>query len=519
MTRPNLHRRTRARRPATPANDTIRPVATPVFWLSAALLTLAFVFGGESRDNPLSTMMIELLGVTLLAATVWSRALAGTGRVGWSEIALLGVIFLVPLLQLIPLPPDLWTTLPGRDEAVATLRLAGIEPGWAPLSLDPEATFRSLLWLVPPAALFLAVGDLETGARFRLAGVVLALCIASLILGGLQITDSDGGLFPSPAGGHTDLPIGFFANRNHQGIAMVAALPFAAAFAAIWGSASSQRARAANMVFAALVALLVVGVLVTRSRAALTLSGPTLLASIGIFWTASGTKRLRRETALMIGAAAVALVFAAQFAISAVFDRFETLANGDARFEMWPSIIKASTDVSPVGAGLGAFEPFYRAWEPLGLMAPKFINHAHDDYLELWLETGWLAPLFLFAFFLWFGRASLTVWLGPAAQSTTLARAASVAVLVFLAHSAVDYPLRTQVLACVFAFAASCMALGRPPASGGGGGGDASPRRGLPNYPPRATWRGETSNRHWRGGLCRDRQQDAMAGLWPLRAV
>lgn len=461
MTRPNPHRRTPARGRATAANDTTRPATTPVFWLSAALLTLAFVFGGESRDNPLSTMMIELLGVTLLAATAWSRALARTGRIGWPEIALLGVIFLVPLLQLIPLPPDLWTTLPGRRVAVETLRIAGIEPGWAPLSLDPEATFRSLLWLVPPAALFLAVGDLETGARFRLAGVVLALCIASLILGGLQITDRDGGLFASPAGGHTDLPIGFFANRNHQGIAMAAALPFAAAFAAIWGSASSQRTRARNIVFTALVALFIVGVLVTRSRAAATLAGPALIGGIAIFWAASGAKRLRRETTLMIGAAAVALVFAAQFAISAVFDRFETLADGDGRFDMWPSIIKASADVGPVGAGLGAFVPFYRAWEPPDLMGPHFVNHAHNDYLELWLETGWLAPLILVAFFLWLSRASLKAWQGPATSSATLARAGGVAMLALLTHSVVDYPARTLALACVLGFAAACLTFGR----------------------------------------------------------
>lgn len=461
MTRAPSRQRAPARDRATPANDTTRPAGTLVFWLSAALLTLAFVFGGASRDNPLSTMAIELLGVVLLAATAWSRALTRTGRVDWPEIALLGGIFIVPLLQLVPLPPDLWTTLPGRDETVATLRLAGIEPGWAPLSLDPEATFRCLLWLVPPAALFLAVGDLDTGARFRLAGVVLALCIASLILGGLQITDRDGGLFASPAGGHADLPIGCFANRNHQGIAMAVALPFAAAFAAIWGSASSQRIRARNIVFTTLVALFIVGVLVTRSRAAATLAGPALIGSIAIFWAASGAKRLRRETTLMIGAAAVALVFAAQFAISAVFDRFETLADGDGRFDMWPSIMRAGADVTPVGAGLGAFVPFYHAWEPLDLMGPKFVNHAHNDYLELWLETGWLAPLILPAIFLWFGRASLKAWRGPASQSTALARAGVVAVLVLLTHSSVDYPLKTQALACVFAFAAACLTVGR----------------------------------------------------------
>ncbi|MDO8297975.1 MAG: O-antigen ligase family protein [Caulobacter sp.] len=463
MTRANPLRRAMARGRTIAANDTERQVATPLFWLSAALLSLAFVFGGESRDNPLSTMMVELLGVTLLAATVWSRVLAGTGRVGWPEAALLGVIFLVPVLQLIPLPPSLWMTLPGRHEAVETLRIAGIEPGWSPLSLDPEATFRSVLWLVPPTALFLAIADLDTGARVRLVGVVLALCIASLILGGLQITDRDGGLFASPAGGRTALPIGFFANRNHQGIAMAAALPLAAASAAIWGSASSQRTRAANIVFAALVALLIVGVLVTRSRAALTLSGPALLASIGLFWAASGAKRLRREAALMIGAAAVALVLAAQFAIRAMLDRFETLADGDGRFDIWPSTVKAGADVAPFGAGLGAFESFYRAWEPLERMGPTFINHAHNDYLELFLEAGWPGVFTFLAFFTWLVPVAWRAWAIRSPQ-TALARAGTIIILLLLIHSVVDYPLRTFALSGLFALACGLIAA---PALGG----------------------------------------------------
>lgn len=457
MTRASSHRRGAARGRATKTHPMTGSLGTPVFWLSAVLLAVAFVFGGQSRENPLSTMVIELLGVALLAAMVWSRALAGAGRVGWPEAALLGGVFLVPLLQLIPLPPAIWTTLPGRSEAMETLRLAGIEPGWAPISLDPEATFRCLLWLIPPAALFLAAATLDIGARFRLAGVLLALCAASLILGGLQITDQDGGLFASPDGGPTDLPIGFFANRNHQGIAMAAALPFAAAFAAIWGSAGLQRIRAANIVFAALVALLIVGVLVTRSRAALTLAGPALIASLGLFWVASGAKRLRREAALMFGVAAVLLVFAAQFAISAVFDRFENLTDGDGRFDIWASTANAAADVSPVGTGLGTFEPIYRAWEPLTLLGPKFVNHAHNDYLELWLEAGWLAPLLIVAFLAWFGRALMKAWIAPATHSTLLARAGGVAAFVLLAHSVADYPLRTQALACVFAIAAGCM--------------------------------------------------------------
>lgn len=450
------HRRAPVRRYVELMIAPLRSQGSPVFWLSAALLAVALIFGGQSRDNPLSTMAIELVGVMVLTALAWPGSPMSVSRKIGPEMVLVVAMFLIPIVQLVPLPPDIWMSLPGRREVAESLALAGLEGGWAPISLDPESTFRCLLWLVPPAALFLAVGRLDTDARFRLAGIVLLLGIVSLILGGLQVADRDGVLFASPAGGHADLPIGFFANRNHQGIAMVVALPFAAACAARWGSAFPQRTRTASIAFVTLLALLLMGVLGTRSRAALVLAGPALVVSVGLFWSTFNTRRVRREAALIMGAAAVVLVSLAQFAISAVLDRFGALTDNGGRYDIWSTTIRAGADVSPVGSGLGTFVPFYRAREALELMGPQYINHAHNDYLELWLETGWLGPSILVAFCLWFGFASLKACIGPASPAAMLARASVAAVLVLLAHSIGDYPLRTQALACIFAFAAAC---------------------------------------------------------------
>lgn len=457
MTATSSKRGASTTRPVVAANDTDQPMSSPVFWLSAGLLVVAFVFGGASRNNPISTMAIEVFGLALLVATFWARAAAGDWRMDWPGTTLAGVVLALPALQLVPLPPEIWTALPGRDMAVETLRIAGIEPGWSPLSLDPEATFRALLWLIPPLALFLAVSGLDARSRYWLTGVVLALCIISLVLGGLQIAGREGGFLASPGEGEARLPIGFFANRNHQGVAMAVALPFAAAFTAIWGSESHHRTRAATIIFAAFAALLLVGTLVTRSRAGLTLAGPSLIASIGLFWTATGGSRLRLGAVLMLAAAVVTFLFAAQIAISFVLDRFESLVEGDARFDMWRPTIKAGADAAPFGTGLGTFDPIYRAVEPLGLMGEKFVNHAHNEYLELWLELGMPAPLALIALFLWLGRATLTAWSRSTSRATVLARAGGIAVPVLLVHSAVDYPLRTQALACVVAFAAGCL--------------------------------------------------------------
>jgi O-antigen ligase len=89
-------------------------------------------------------------------------------------------------------------------------------------------------------------------------------------------------------------------------------------------------------------------------------------------------------------------------------------------------------------------------------VGPTYFNHAHNDYLELWLETGWLGAALLALFLVWFLLAAWRAW----RAGTALSQGASAAVLLLLAQSAVDYPLRTETLAVLFAFC--CALLARP---------------------------------------------------------
>ena len=42
----------------------------------------------------------------------------------------------------------------------------------------------------------------------------------------------------------------------------------------------------------------------------------------------------------------------------------------------------------PVGAGLGTFVPVYAMFEKPEQVSLFYVNRAHNDVLELWLETG-----------------------------------------------------------------------------------------------------------------------------------
>lgn len=445
--------------------DRMARIEPSIFWPLAVLLTLAFVLGGSGRDNALAIMVIELAAIPVLALGLAQLARPGALRRVRVPMALLAAVMLTPLLQLTPLPPGLWGQLPGREAAVETLRLAQVAPGWAPMSLTPEATYRSFLWLLPAAAVLVAVAALDARRRLWTVGLVLGLCAASLVLAGLQLSDRSGGGFHIYESSHSFLPVGFFANRNHQGVLMAAGLPLAAAFAAIWGASATERRRPASLVYVALVGLFAVGILVTRSRAAVLLAGPALIAGFALFWTAVQQRGRRREVAIPLMGAVVILVVAAQLAIGAVLSRFEDIADREGRFDIWPVVASAAARVQPWGSGLGSFEALYRSAEPLNLLSPFFINHAHNDYLELWMETGLVFPLLLALFLAWFGKSVFRAWRHPSSPEGVLPRAASIVIVLLLLHSLGDYPLRMPSLACLFALAVGLMTRG-PQAAG-----------------------------------------------------
>jgi O-antigen ligase len=112
----------------------------------------------------------------------------------------------------------------------------------------------------------------------------------------------------------------------------------------------------------------------------------------------------------------------------------------------------------PFGAGMGTFVPVYGMFEkPQDLFAHAYINHAHDDILELWLEAGIFGIALMAAFAALFVARAAKIWrygrIGTNEFDRTLARAATIVVALIIAHSFLDYPLRTAAMTAIFAFA------------------------------------------------------------------
>jgi len=420
---------------------------------TAVLLVLAIVFGGASRQHALRLALVELAALPLLFVAAARISRDGIPSACRTSLFLVGSLCVLPLLQVVPLPPQIWTSLAGRDQLSLALSLAEIPEAWLPLSLTPERTWRSFLALLPPVSMFLAMLVTPGPAKMRWVYLLLGMASISLVLGGLQIASGSTRFYPwaTTAAGNM---VGFFANRNHLATLLLICIPFAAVIAA----GSLRRggdSRAPLWLGAIFIGLCIIALAAIRSRAGIILATPCLILSFLAAWIATGSRRPPMAFLGLIGAAALALGVIGAVALPPLLNRFDPGATPEGRFENWPVVASAAETYLPLGSGIGSFDAVYRSVEPLERLDPLFFNQAHNEYLETWLEAGWLGAALILAFLVWWGRRSWAAWRSPPSGAADLQRAASVAILMVLLHSGVDYPLRTVAIAVVFAMCAA----------------------------------------------------------------
>lgn len=424
---------------------------------ATVLLAFSFAFGGASQGHALRLALVELAALPLLVLASGRLIQNGLWREHRLALGLLTAVVAIPLIQLVPMPPAVWTGLPGREQMVLALDLAGLQPGWSALSVTPDRTWGSALALLPPAAIFLAVLSMAPGQRERLVQFCIAGSVAGILLGAAQLASGGDALYlwDWVTAGQVR---GLFANRNHLASSLLVSLPFALVF----GAAALRRRdkRTTALWLGALFAgLVVVALAAIRSRAGIILLAPVMLASLLAAWVATGRRRPGTGMLVLVGSIGAALTVVAALALPPILARFDTDGAPEGRFERWPLVAETAQTYLPLGSGIGSFDAVYRAVEPLEELDGSFFNQAHNDYLEIWLETGWLGVGVLLTFLIWYARRCWTAWKAPPSREGDMQRAASIGMGVLLLHSAGDYPLRTVALAVVFALCCGLLEL------------------------------------------------------------
>jgi O-antigen ligase len=418
---------------------------------------VALICGGGTRQGLLSDALAQIVSLPLLAVAV-SRLRSSSNL--WLALFLVFAVALVPALQLVPLPPQVWTILPGRAEVAEAYKTAGMSLPFLPISLEPLTTLRSLLSLLPAIAVFLGVLSLREEAELR--WLLLLIFFVAIAGAGLALMQLVGGA-DSPLRFY-DITnvfrgVGLFANSNHQAAFLYVVIPYATIWASLSRYSPRER-RVFHLTFSVIVLIaVVIGLPATLSRFGVLLALVAGLCSIPLVVSLASEAERGRIIKVAAIANVVALLLALQFGFAGLTERISQTVSTDLRWSLVATTAKAGKDYFPFGSGIGTFAPIYQRYEPLKNLQETYVNRAHNDWVESWLEGGMVSAAVisvLVASYLFLAYRSWRT-AHPNLRLVAYGRAGSICVGLLLIHSAFDYPLRTTALMVMLAISGAFM--------------------------------------------------------------
>lgn len=416
------------------------------FVLLMTLLATLWLAGGASRG--------DVLGQVVVRAVAWSMLLLfflfgeRTSPVSRPVLLLAGAGLAMVLMQLIPLPPALWQTLPGRVLLSQAAVVAGEPQPWRSMSIVPGSTVNAAYSLVVPFAILLIVSGLSEAERRWLPGVVLILVVLSSLIALVQFA---GVTINNPLVNDSVGKVsGTFANRNHFAVLIA----FGCVIAPAWAFSANRAAGWRAPVSIGLILLFALTILASGSRAGILVG--FLAIVLGLMSARSGIRRTLGRYPRWVSLALVAGILVATIStvlLSVVAGRAISIdrvlvdeAGQDMRIRGLPVIWTMIGSYFPWGSGLGAFEPVFRMNEPFQLLKPTYFNHAHNDWLEIITDAGLPGLVLLAVAVAWWIWASFQTWWTLPQRQDAAPRLGSAMLLVVMVASIFDYPARTPMI-------------------------------------------------------------------------
>lgn len=427
------------------------------FLLLIPLLAILWLAGGASRADVLGQPLVRgasWFSLIVLLALTDRRDLKPTSL---AVLAFIVLAALLALAQLIPLPPALWEMLPGRAPFMEAARLNVQPQPWRPWSLVPGATMNAAESLVVPLVIWMLISGLEEREQQWLPGLVLLLVASSAFLGLLQFTGVT--INNSFINGTPGQVSGVFANRNH--FALFQAM--GCLLASVWGFMGKHGSHWRLPASWGLILLFLLTILATGSRAGLGLGVTALF--LGLLMSHEPIRRslaryprwvfpvLIASLFLMIGTFVMLSVLADR-AIS--INRLFAIDQGqDMRTRGLPTVLAIIRTHFPFGSGLGSFDAMFRMHEPFELLKRTYFNHAHNDFLEVALDTGLAGSLLLATAIGWWAKGSVRAWRADGSDKRhALPRLGSAILFLVIVASIFDYPARTPTIMAMVVIAA-----------------------------------------------------------------
>ncbi|MFC6434246.1 O-antigen ligase family protein [Novosphingobium resinovorum] len=408
------------------------------------LLILGFLLGGGGAGAGLANLAVQLAAILVLA--LHPTTLSSFFRKSPRHVAVLvGVTVLLPLLQCIPLPSALWHMLPGRQLAEQSLQIVGHRNDWMPMSLNVRRTLVAFLSLLPPLTILILTTQLQEHRRPALLALLVACGVFEVLLGAQQMALGNRHLmFYSETIGTPDLQ-GVFANRNTAGLFLNITL------CALIGLLMCSRVNVVTIsVTSGVGLLLLAGLFLTRSRSSMVLGVIPFILLVHYLWSFRAHFRVTGLQRTLLAAVAgllsiLILIAVGNERLQGSLSRFDHLE--DARPAIWEDAISSAKRFWPIGAGVGSFDDVFQVDEALENVGPGRAGRAHNDYLEVLIESGGLGGVLVVS---WIGTIFFAISSGIRGSQNDGGKLAAAAIFTLLAfQSVLDYPLRSEAMLCV----------------------------------------------------------------------
>lgn len=390
-------------------------------YLLGSVLFISLLIGGGTRSGLYTDTLIEVAAI-VSAAAVFSPA--SGHRIPHYVLWLLIFAVALIVLQIVPLPAAIFNGL--RPELLLGDPWIG-ENRFRFVSVGVGRTVECLLYFVSASAFFLAVLRLRAEQVAALLPFFFMGVICHGLAGAIQYSLSTDiaivGLLPFT------INAGLFANANHFSALLFVSIPFVVYYGLFRGHLWSGSI--------GLVAILLL-LLAAGSRAGALIGLAITVLSV-IFLSARS-----RASGFSVLLALVGLSIYTLGAWTKISTQVLDPAFG--RGELARTTIEGIKDNWATGVGFGNFQKAYQIYERESMLFQQYVNHAHNDYLEIAFEGGVPVVLLLAGYFALLFSALVRIRRDP------LQKAAILSVTFLLIHSLVDYPLRTAALAITFAY-------------------------------------------------------------------
>lgn len=421
--------------------------------LTLTVLLSAWLMGGASRFDVLAPFIVSSIALVVIAILV------GTGRratLTRGERWCWGLTFAIFAIQLVPLPPAIWTSFPGHSFPRDVFAAIGEAP-WLSLTLTPSRTFASLFALFPVLAVYLGAKGLTRQEGDRLLVWLVGFAAVSALLGLFQVAGGTGTPLRFYAVTNRDAAVGFFSNANHFGVWLASCVP-AAVYLALRLISQQTKGTDRTVVLTAIgvVTLLALGAIASFSRAAYGAILLTILfAAAALIFHSHFTRRVK----ILVAVCGIAALLAAMGVVvhSGAFERIAEVSDmGErGRLQMVPIYLRIIADTLPFGTGIGSFDAINRAYEDYEVLGSTYLNNAHNDLAQIVIEAGLLGLAALVAWLTLIADRAMSALRDPPpieAGDLGVIRAIALILPIFilLAHSLVDYPLRASAAAATF---------------------------------------------------------------------